>query len=255
MKPRPFLILTILIFIAEIHYGLTQNKPDESQLRSAIALNPKSAQNYDQLAGFLAPSTKRLEEARTIELKAIELDPGNVHYRVRLAGILLSENKLEESRTVLVDALKIATNPDDSAILNSRIRLIDSLKKLRNESENGEQAHTSESAEATGPVVASGAPQHPQEPATGSVHAIDGVIQNVTCSYPLQIDLSVASVKKKYTLYNNNYTKIEFSELGFKSTDKLEPCKTMEGLRAHVVYAESSDKTVDGQVISILLKK
>ena len=35
----------------------------------------------------------------------------------------------------------------------------------------------------------------------------------------------------------------------------MNPCKDFEGMKAHVQYAESSDKTVDGQVIAIELRK
>jgi hypothetical protein len=35
----------------------------------------------------------------------------------------------------------------------------------------------------------------------------------------------------------------------------MQPCHDFEGMKARVQYAESSDKTVDGQVVSIELRK
>lgn len=228
----------------------------EVALRKMIQLNPKNAQAYDRLSELLRMNPQTMEEARKLELQAIDIDQGNVRYRLVVAGILLTENKLDESRAVLVAAQKIASNTTDSANVDARIKQIDSILKA---SEDANAMMQTEDASATadtiGPVVATGAPKHPDEPAATPKHTIDGVIRGVTCSYPAQMDLRVSGMKKEFKLYSNNYKKIDFSVIGFKPTDKLDPCSTMEGLRAHVVYAESSDKTVDGQVISILLKK
>jgi hypothetical protein len=35
----------------------------------------------------------------------------------------------------------------------------------------------------------------------------------------------------------------------------MNPCKDFEGMKARIQYAESSDKTVDGQVIAVELRK
>ena len=74
----------------------------EAVLRSVIAQNPKYAPGYDQLADLLRMNPKQMEEARTLELQAVELDPANLRYRLTVAGILLSEDKLEEARAMLV---------------------------------------------------------------------------------------------------------------------------------------------------------
>ena len=143
-----------------------------------------------------------------------------------------------------------------TAAVDMRLAQIESLEQSRKRAE--EEATRNEATtrvESSGVVTATDAPKHPAEAANGPKHTIDGVIHDVACSYPAQMDLSVAGLKKTFKLYSMNYMKIDYSVLGFKPTDKLDPCTTMEGLRAHVVYAESSDKTVDGQVISILLKK
>jgi tetratricopeptide (TPR) repeat protein len=231
-------------------------KKAEAVLRSVIAQSPKYAPAYNQLADLLRIQPNRAEEARALELKAVDIDATNIHYRLTIANILLSEDKTDDARGVLVAAQKVATSPSDTASIDARIKEIDSLVKSREEAKaEMQRENASATADTTGPVVATDAPKHPDEPATGPKHTIDGVIHDVTCSYPYQMDLSVVSVKKKYALYSLNYMKIDYSVFNFKSTDKLDPCKTMEGLQAQVVYAESSDKTVDGQVISILLKK
>jgi hypothetical protein len=98
-------------------------------------------------------------------------------------------------------------------------------------------------------------PTHPSESLDGPKHEVEGVIRSVTCSYPSVMEFRVEGDKKAVTLYSNDYFKLEFSTLGFMPTGDLHPCKDIEGMKARVRYAESSDKTVDGQLVSIILKK
>jgi hypothetical protein len=49
--------------------------------------------------------------------------------------------------------------------------------------------------------------------------------------------------------------KIDLTALNFTPTGNMNPCKDFEGMKARVQYAESSDKTVDGQVVSVELRK
>ena len=68
----------------------SETKPQvESSLRTAIKLNPSFAPYYDQLAVFFGMQRENLEEAHTLSLNAVQLDPGNLHYRLNTANILL----------------------------------------------------------------------------------------------------------------------------------------------------------------------
>jgi hypothetical protein len=98
-------------------------------------------------------------------------------------------------------------------------------------------------------------PKHPTEPASGPKHLAVGVIRSVECSYPAVIDFQVESVGKPVSLYSNNYFKIELTAANFTPSASMNPCKDIDGMKAKVQYADSSDKTVDGQVISIELRK
>jgi len=82
-----------------------------------------------------------------------------------------------------------------------------------------------------------------------------GVIREVRCSYPAVIDFRVEAAKKTISLYSNNYYKLDFSVLGFTPEGNLNPCTGIEGMKARVQYAESSDKTVDGQAVAVELRK
>ena len=57
------------------------------------------------------------------------------------------------------------------------------------------------------------------------------------------------------TLYTNNFAQTHLSALGFTPKSTMDPCHDLGGLKAKVVNAESSDKTIDGQLVSIELHK
>jgi hypothetical protein len=98
-------------------------------------------------------------------------------------------------------------------------------------------------------------PKHPTEPANGPKHQAIGVIRGVECSAPSVIEFRVDTGKKPVQLYSNNFFKIDLTVLGFTPKGDMNPCKDFEGMKARIQYAESSDKTVDGQVIAVELRK
>jgi len=57
------------------------------------------------------------------------------------------------------------------------------------------------------------------------------------------------------TLYSNNYFSLDLSALSFEPKKEMNPCHDLGGMKASVQYAESSDKTIDGQIVSIELHK
>jgi hypothetical protein len=83
----------------------------------------------------------------------------------------------------------------------------------------------------------------------------DGVIRGVTCSYPSVIDFRVETPNKTVALYSNDYFKIELTVTGFTPSGSMNLCKDFEGMKARVQYTTSADKSVDGQVTSIEIRK
>lgn len=97
-------------------------------------------------------------------------------------------------------------------------------------------------------------PKHPSE-AHGPHHTARGVIRNVRCSYPSVIEFRLVGEGKPLRLYNNAFGQIDLTVLGFNFSGPVNPCKDFEGKKAQIQYAESSDKTVDGKVLKVELRK
>lgn len=244
----------------------------EENLRQAIRLNPAFAPAYSTLASFDLSHRSNLPEARQLALKAVQLDPSSLALRFDLANILMAMKDFKGAHTVLDACLKSAGSPQQASLVQ---RHIDSLNRLEAETANEGQASlgmvavTSNTAQGGSGVVdvpgsqpshpvdivADSAPRHPDGPPTGPKHEVIGVIRNVACSYPTVMELRVENDGKSVSLYTNNYFKLEFSAVGYTPTGELHPCQDLEGMRARIQYGEVADKTVDGQILAVELRK
>ena len=119
-----------------------------------------------------------------------------------------------------------------------------------------EQSAEKVDAQAGEPVtVVDKPPKHPTESAKGPKLTAIGIIRNVVCSYPAVIEFRVVNPRKTISVYNNNFSKLDLTVLGFTPQGDMNPCKDFEGMKARVQYVVSSDKTINGQVIAVELRK
>ena len=100
-------------------------------------------------------------------------------------------------------------------------------------------------------------PKHPVEAAKGPRHTVLGAIHNVKCDFPsyLELEIQVAGKPKPVAVYSSDYFHLDLSALGFEPKAEMNPCHDLDGMKARVMYAESSDKTIDGQIVAIELRK
>jgi tetratricopeptide (TPR) repeat protein len=230
----------------------------EASLRAANRLNPTFAPAYDRLSALFAMRHENLYEAHMLSLKAVQLDPGNLGFRINTANVLMAMGRYDDAATVLRNAVKLAKNPAEADMIESRVKQIESIQaldaqsKLANASQpQGEvRMETAENEVAIDPK-----PAHPTEPPKGPKHVATGVIRGVKCSFPAIIEFQVITARKPVSVYTNDFTKIDLSVFGFTPKGDVNPCADFEGMKAEVQYAETSDKTVDGQVIAVLLRK
>jgi tetratricopeptide (TPR) repeat protein len=224
----------------------------ESSLRTAIRLNPRFAPSYNELADFYGMRHKSLDEAAKLAIQAIKLDPGSLSVRMNSASVFMNLGRYDDAAVIMRSAIKLAKSPDEVAMVQSRLVQLDQFKAgaQANMSVNGRGVPAGQAI-----VMNNPGPKHPTEPANGPKHEALGVIRGVKCSYPSVIEFKVEAADKTVSLYSNDYYKLEFSALGFQPSDELHPCDDIEGVKARVQYAESSDKSVDGQAISVELRK
>jgi tetratricopeptide (TPR) repeat protein len=233
----------------------------ESSLRQAIKLEPNLAPAYDALAHFYASRHKNLDEARMLSLHAVQIEPEEVHYRMNAAQVAMEQQNPTAALAILRAALPIAKNGSDSFMISQEIQHIksyqDQVESFRNQQQSRPNSDAPVAVETQMYDSSDGAPDahYPDAPPTGPHHTVKGILRSVHCSYPTVLTLEVDHTGKLVSLYNNNYFKIQFSTFGYTATGDLDPCKTIEGMKASVEYIDVTDKRVAGQIVSIELSK
>jgi tetratricopeptide (TPR) repeat protein len=249
--------------------GEGQDPAIESSLRTCIRLNPQFAPAYDALALYLARDPAKTNEAHMLNIKAVTLEPDNVNYRLNTAVVLSNNQRYVEALSVLKTASHVARTPDEVTIVQTRINQVQQyIAQLERSHEAPPTVTTFVSDTRTMTVTGSDgnkvivradspSPKYPTEAPTGPHHSVRGVLRNVHCSYPTILTLSVEQPGNGLAvfLYRNDFHEIEFSATNFSPKGDLNPCGEIEGLKARVSYAEVSDKTISGQIISVELSR
>jgi Tfp pilus assembly protein PilF len=238
----------------------SETKPEvETSLRAAIKLNPSFAPSYDQLAVFFGMQRENLEEAHTLSLNAVQLDPGNLHYRLNTANILLEMERATDAMAVLQNAMSLAKTPDQVAsvqnLLESAQQYQSARESMGREQQSAPAIQSAVSETQTTQETSSIAKPAAPDELHGPRHGMRGTIRNVHCSQPAILELTVEGDGKTVSLHSNNYFKIQFSALGFTPSGELHPCTDLEGMKARVEFFEASGKSIEGQISSIELSK
>lgn len=246
-------------YFAQFSMGKSMSDGDgsvESSLKKAIELNPQFAASYDRLAAYYAMKHEQLDEARRLGLRAIQLEPGNINFRVNAASVLTEMQKYDDAIRVLKAAAGLAKSSGDVEMMQNRIDEIGRFEQAQKTNEAAVEAALKPGTQGgMVDIVALPGPAHPTVTTVAKAHGFDGVIHNVKCSNPYVIEFQVEGVGKSVQVYNNNFPTIDLSAAGFTPPDSMNPCKDFEGMKAQVQYVESPDKTVDGQVTAVELKK
>ncbi len=232
----------------------------ESSFRAAIQLNPKFAPAYDGLAAFLVMRHTNLDEASSLANDAVKLDPGNLYFRLNASNAASSTGHFDEAITILQIASKLARNRTQADLVQMRIDQLKQVQQAQAQAgnshgdfvANGEAQPTSH--QVTEVVDVKSAPKHPDE-ARGPKHSFIGIVHSVACSYPSAMEIQVDGPKSSVRVYSNDFTKIDFTVVGLTFNGSMNPCKDLNGMKAQVQYAETTDKSVAGQVFAIELRK
>jgi hypothetical protein len=170
--------------------------------------------------------------------------------------------RYSDAVNVLKIAEKVAKTPDDVAMVQRRIETIEEYQAAQAREgtfakEQAANARLQAEMQVTKPANdIPPAPKHPTAPLTGHKYFATGVIRDVACSYPAVLEFRVEDqVGKSVTLYNNDFFKVELTATGFTPKGAVNPCTDFEGRTVQVMYVESPDKTVDGQVMSVEMRK
>ena len=253
-----------------------QDPEIESSLRTCIKLNPGFAPAYDALAMHYSTDPAKTSEAHMLNIQAILLEPDNLNYRLNAAAVFMRAQRYDDAIHVLQAAIHVAKTPEQVAAVQGRI---DQIEQFQASVAHSHEANSEAAAQTAGvtvidtrtitvksndgrlfvikPNTPSEGPKYPTEAPNGPHHTARGILRNVQCSYPSILTLKVDPADKApaILLYRNDFSQIEFTVTNFTPKSDINPCTDIQGLKAKVEYAEVSDKSIAGQIISIELSK
>ena len=207
---------------------------------------------------FYGMHHEKLDEAHMMNLRAVALDPANLGFRMNTAAVLQEADRYKDAITVLKSSAGLAKTPEEATTLDSRIKQLEEYQAQHPPAEAGNKSarpeYTGEGT-TTSKTISLPAPKHPTETPHGPKQTAQGVIKGVQCTDPSTIELKVEEGGKAVSLYSNNYYEIPFSASNFTPQGEIHPCTDLEGTKASIQYFATSDKTVDGQILSIELSK
>lgn len=234
----------------------------KSSFRASIKLNPAFGPSYDRLAGFLIMRHRNLDEARMMELNAIQMEPTNLNYRMNMANIFLGMERGQDAVTVIRNGMHLAKSPADAARVASFLQSAEQYaasQKAMQEQRNFERQTQAETAavEATGKVapVAGIRVVQQEEPVPSGPHRfVTGALKNVRCDTPA-IDMDLISAGKTLRLHSGNYFAVQYSVLNFALKGDLNPCADLEGKSAKVEFVEAAAKDRPAVVVAVEMHK
>lgn len=228
----------------------------ENNLRTSINLNSQFAPSYDLLAQFLALRHERLAEAHNLSRQAIDTDPTIVAFRIHCADVLEQMNRFRDAIDVLDAAQKLARDREDAQ------KVKDTLAKVKQDQRDhpGAQAMDDEvqpENDTTTVALATPAEKYPDLPSNGPAAIVNGVIRNVSCSFPTEIEFRIDAVKVKAVMvYNNDFSKIDLTAAANVSVPQsMNPCHDFEGKKVRAKYIKGKSPGMDGEVVAVELTK
>jgi tetratricopeptide (TPR) repeat protein len=97
----------------------------ETNLREAIRLNPEFAPACDALALFGARRHRDLNEAESLGRRAVELEPGELSFRLDCAEVMTDNNHFAEALGMLRKAMPLAKTAEQTSAVRDRMARVE----------------------------------------------------------------------------------------------------------------------------------
>src|SRR5579872_179963 len=233
-------------------------RQSEDSMRNAVRSNPSSGDACDRLAVFLWTTRRNLEEGRTLAIKAVSLEPGNIRYRIDLAKILLAMGRGPDAVETLLDAAKVAHAAEDVQAVNELLRNAQEYTQAQEEQHRllAEAKSRQQETSSAGSIIETEVPHSGDGDTFASKkphHYVVGRLKDVRCD-SARMDLTVDTGGKNLALHAENYYKVEYSALNIPPLKELNPCEDLEGRAAKVEYVEAADQSDVSHVLGVELR-
>ncbi len=225
----------------------------EYEFRRSIELNPDFAPSYEALARAKANGNHDLPEAFQLAKKAQQLRPGELHYVLTMARILLQMGKTAEAVAVARQGQVFAHQPGERAELESFYGLAQKFEELEKIKRERAEAAKSDpgAADDDDSVAGDNVPPYGTSPLKATSH---GQIKSVRCE-GRAINLTLEDDQLTVQLHAADFSKIKIDLPGAVRGDDFKPCEQLEGWLAVVRYTVRGNVMYRGEILGIELQK
>ncbi|MBI3171606.1 MAG: tetratricopeptide repeat protein [Hydrocarboniphaga effusa] len=114
-----------------VHERMAKTELAETDLRAILAADPDDARAMNALGYMLTVHTQRLDEARKLIARALELSPGDAAVIDSMGWVEFRLGKVQEARTLLEEAFNKAKDPEIAAHLGEVLWTLGDKERAR----------------------------------------------------------------------------------------------------------------------------
>lgn len=253
------------VVTAEISSSPENLERAEEHCERAIELNPRFAPAYAALSGFYAARPATRKQALPLARKAVELDPGNLEFRLHLGHILLALQQPDEAVQTGEEALAAAGSAQRRKAAQEFLDTARQYQRELAEWKRAEETARAERLAASQTTPPSGGKPEPAAPLppradAGAIprrvigSAVEGWIAAVSCkgkTMNLRLNLGPYNL----LLRSSDYFQLGFLTTNWQPPANFDPCLHLRGARATVIYRAVEGKAYAGEILSVELHK
>lgn len=262
-------------FLAEarLHGGIALSDQEAgltTLLEKAVELNPQFAPSYSALASVYSTRAETRDKAILTCRKAVELEPGNLTYRINYGYVLLNTGKTADAKTLAERIQQAARTPTEKndvvelllAVSNAETRdkeIAALAERAKHEAEvatapgAGHASPSTETSSAAAAVKFDGPPPPgaPAKKLNRTEFAVEGVISSAECNPESsgKVILTVNHVGMKF-LYSSLSTLYVVSTAK-EDSGQTPVCAEWKGRRARLYFYQTKDKPYAGDLETV----
>jgi hypothetical protein len=225
----------------------------EYEFRRSIELNPDFAPSYEALARAKANGNHDLPEAFQLAKKAQQLRPGELHYVMTMARILLQTGKTADAVAVARQGQAFAHQPGERAELESFYELAQKFEELEKIKRERAEAAKSDpgAADDEDSVAGDNVPPYGTSPLKATSW---GRIKSVRCE-GASMNLTLEDAQLTVQLHTADFGKIKIDLPREVRGGDFKPCEDLEGWSAVIHYTVRGNVMYRGEILGIELQK
>jgi tetratricopeptide (TPR) repeat protein len=239
-----------------------------ADLEKSIQLNPQFAPAYALLATVCSTRKETYEKARSIGLKAVQLEPGNLFYAVGYSYVLLNTGKVEAAKILSTRILAAAKTPAEQSMAMQLSQSVASREEYAANLGDGQRvgakressdAQTQSAAPSTQGLPTNAGQSalatsvNPNRPPRALLetkeYTLDGVIASLDCQKTTDGALAFITHTVKMTFHYSDLAKLRMTDA--RGLVSPVACSGWKGRQVKISFYSTPDKADVGELTGV----